>query len=96
MDAASPLGRLGTLEGYRKSFTDAVLWRPYVERICREHGWSCNLVSTGVAGTFPTFIVDKQRVVKFFGRLFEGERAGAWSRKRRSYCQIILPSRWCS
>lgn len=74
MDSASPLARLGTLEGYCKSFTDAVLWRPYVERICRERDWSCNLVRTGVAGTFPTFIVDEQRVVKFFGRLFDGER----------------------
>ena len=74
MDFASPLARLGTLEGYRKSFTDVVLWRPYVERICRERDWSCNLVRTGVAGTFPTFIVDEQRVVKFFGRLFDGER----------------------
>jgi hygromycin-B 7''-O-kinase len=27
-----------------------------------------------VAGTFPTFIVDEQRVVKFFGQLFEGEQ----------------------
>ncbi len=28
-------------------------------------------------GTFPTFIVDDQWVVKFFGRLFEGEKAFA-------------------
>jgi hygromycin-B 7''-O-kinase len=74
MGATGPLARLGTLEGYRISFTDAVLWRPYVERICRERDWSCNLVRTGVAGTFPAFIVDERRVVKFFGRLFEGER----------------------
>jgi hygromycin-B 7''-O-kinase len=74
MDAASPLARLDTLEGYRKSFMDAVLWRPYLEQICREYDWSCNWVRTGVAGTFPTFIVDEQRVIKFFGRLFGGER----------------------
>jgi hygromycin-B 7''-O-kinase len=74
MDADRPLARLETLEGYRKSFLDAVLWRPYLERICREHGWNCNWVRTGVAGTFPTFIVEEQRVIKFFGRLFGGER----------------------
>jgi hygromycin-B 7''-O-kinase len=73
MDAGSPLTRLGTLVGYRQSFTDAVLWRPFVERICREQGCTCIVVRPGVAGTFPTFIVDEQRVVKFFGPLFEGE-----------------------
>jgi hygromycin-B 7''-O-kinase len=74
MDSASPLARLDTLEGYRKSFTDAVLWRPFVEWVCRGSDWTCNRIRTGVAGTFPTFIVDEQRVVKFFGRLFEGEK----------------------
>jgi len=74
MDAANPLARLNTLDGYRQSFTDAVLWRPFVERVCRGRDWTCNLVRPGVAGTFPTFIVDEQRVVKFFGPLFEGEK----------------------
>ena len=53
MDAASPLARLGTLEGYRKSFTDVVLWRPYVEQICRERNWSCNLVRGRSGWNFP-------------------------------------------
>jgi hygromycin-B 7''-O-kinase len=73
MDAGSRLTRLDTLDGYRQSFTDAVLWRPFVERVCRGHGWTCNRMRPGIAGTFPTFIVDDQRVVKFFGRLFKGE-----------------------
>jgi hygromycin-B 7''-O-kinase len=72
--AASPsLTRLETLEGYRQSFMDAGLWHPFVEWVCLKHGWVCDQVDpAGIAGSFPTFIVDKQRVFKFFGPLFEG------------------------
>jgi hypothetical protein len=73
MASAHPLAVLDTLDGYRQSFMDAMLWLPFVERVCRGFGWTCNLVCPGVAGTFPTFIVDEQRVVKFFGLLFDGE-----------------------
>jgi hygromycin-B 7''-O-kinase len=67
-----PLAALENLDGYRQSFMDAILWRPFVERVCQGCGWTVNLVRAGVAGTFPTFIVDEQRVVKFFGPLFDG------------------------
>ena len=70
---ASPLSRLDTLEGYHHSFMDAVLWRPFVKRVCRGYGWNCDLIRPGEPGTFPTFVVDEKRVVKFFGPLFEGE-----------------------
>jgi hygromycin-B 7''-O-kinase len=73
MDTARPLAQLDTLDGYRQSFMDVRLWRPFVERVCRGRGWTCNLVRPGVAGTFPTFIVEEQHVVKFFGPLFDGE-----------------------
>jgi hypothetical protein len=71
--SAHPLATLDTLDGYRQSFMDATLWRPFVERVCRGFGWTCNLVRPGRAGTFPSFIVDEQRVFKFFGPLFDGK-----------------------
>jgi hygromycin-B 7''-O-kinase len=74
MDAVKFLAWSSTLAGYRQTFTDAGLWSPFIEWICRQHDWSCNLVRSGLAGTFPVFIVDDQRVVKFFGPLFEGEQ----------------------
>jgi hypothetical protein len=40
MNTARPLSRLENLEGYRNSFMDEVLWRPYTEWVCRQHGWS--------------------------------------------------------
>jgi len=71
--SAHPLAALDTLDGYRQSFMDVTLWRPFVERVCRGFGSACNLVRPGVVGTFSTFIVDEQRVVKFFSPLFDGE-----------------------
>ena len=69
---STPLARLETLDGYRQHFMDAALWRPCVTGVCRAHGWTCERVRPGVAGTFPTFLVDEARVVKFFGPLFDG------------------------
>ncbi|MBN2386892.1 MAG: aminoglycoside phosphotransferase family protein [Anaerolineales bacterium] len=69
----APLATLQTLDGYRRGFMDPVVWRPFVERVCQGHGWTCERVRPGLAGTFPTFIVDEQRVVKFFGPRFDGE-----------------------
>jgi hygromycin-B 7''-O-kinase len=74
MDTASTLERLNGLEGYRQSFMDAELWRPFIVQVFREHNWACDQIRPGVAGTYPTFIIDEQRVVKFFGPLFDGER----------------------
>ncbi|HEX7541779.1 MAG TPA: aminoglycoside phosphotransferase family protein, partial [Anaerolineales bacterium] len=71
--SARPLAALESLDGYRQFFMDGTLWRPFVERVCRGSGWTCNLVRPGVAGTFPTFIVDEQQVIKFFGPLFDGK-----------------------
>jgi hygromycin-B 7''-O-kinase len=59
---------------------DAALWTPFVQEVCREGNWTCDQVIPGVAGTFPTFIVNRQRVVKFFGPLFEG--ASSWQAER--------------
>jgi hygromycin-B 7''-O-kinase len=68
-----PLQALETLDGYRRSFTDATLWSPYVRQVCQRHGLElCAKVRAGLPGTYPTFIVDDRWVVKFFGRLFDG------------------------
>jgi len=70
------LKRLETLDGYRQYFMDAGLWKPYVQMVCRRYDLlPCQQVQAGLAGTFPTFIVDERWVVKFFGRLFGGELA---------------------
>jgi len=70
---ASPLAALETLDGYRRLFMDPLLWRPFVQQVCTRHGFPCLVIRPGRAGSFPTFIVEQQRVVKFFGRLFDGE-----------------------
>jgi Ser/Thr protein kinase RdoA (MazF antagonist) len=52
---------------------DVEVWRPFVEQIYRRSGRTCSQVRPGLTGTFPTFIVDEQRVVKFFGPQYDGE-----------------------
>ena len=70
------LDQLESLDAYRKHFMDAVLWQPHVQEVCRRHGLlPCQQVRAGLAGSFPTFIVNDRWVVKFFGRLFGGEHA---------------------
>jgi hygromycin-B 7''-O-kinase len=65
-----------TLDVYRKHFMDSVLWQPHVRTVCRRHGLiPCQQVRAGLAGSFPTFIVEDRWVIKFFGRLFGGELA---------------------
>jgi hygromycin-B 7''-O-kinase len=70
---SSPLAALDDLEGYRRGFMDLETWRPFVREAFRRHDLGCEAIRPGLAGTFPTFIVDERRVVKFFGPLFEGE-----------------------
>lgn len=68
-----PLTALDQIESYRRLFTDANLWAPYVTEVCHRHKLTpCGPIYTGVPGTYPTFIVGEHWVVKFFGRLFEG------------------------
>jgi hypothetical protein len=61
---------------------DPTLWERYVHQVCECHGFGCEQVGPGVAGTYPTFIVQQALVrqqeiarpvvVKFFGPLFDG------------------------
>jgi hypothetical protein len=75
MDPSTDFGRLlvlQNLEGYRQHFMDDALWKPFIRDVCRKQGYSCDNIRPGVAGTYPTFIVDEKWVIKFFGRLFSG------------------------
>jgi hygromycin-B 7''-O-kinase len=70
------LDQLESLDGYRKHFMDTAVWQAHVQAVCRRHGLlPCQQVRAGLAGTFPTFIVEDRWVVKFFGRLFGGALA---------------------
>jgi len=70
------LSALDQIESYRHLFTDIGLWTPYIEEVCRRHGLSpAGPVSIGVPGTYPAFIVGGRWLIKFFGRLFEGEQS---------------------
>ena len=70
-----PLDRLTYRENYVQLFMDAAFWEPYVRQVCAAHGQACGEISSGEPGTFPTFIVDRRAVIKFFGPLFGGERS---------------------
>ena len=67
------LAVLQTLDGYRRYFLSTILWEPHLKVVCNKHGWDCGEIDPGKAGTFPTFLVDGNRVIKFFGPLFTGE-----------------------
>jgi hygromycin-B 7''-O-kinase len=70
------LSQFETLDFYRKHFMDSVIWQPHVQAVCRRHGLlPCQQVRVGLAGSFPTFIVENRWVIKIFGRLFGGELA---------------------
>lgn len=66
---------LGTIEKYRRLFTDASYWAPFVKVVCKKHGLGPvhNVRAGDVAGTYPVFIVDDKWVVKFFGTHFDGQ-----------------------
>jgi hygromycin-B 7''-O-kinase len=68
--------QLENITGYRHFFADADAWRPYVEQVCQRHALNPGrVIRIGVPGTCPTFIVDDLWVVKFFGRLFDGDKS---------------------
>lgn len=69
------LDLMDQIDHYRKLFTDADFWQPYVQAACEKAGLECGVIRGGNAGTCPAFIVDNHYVVKFFGRLFDGEQS---------------------
>lgn len=73
-----PLDHLSSREGYVRLFTNVAFWRPYVREVCQRHRLTpCEHIRTGIIGTCPVFIVEERWLVKFFGRLFDGERGFA-------------------
>lgn len=73
-DLIDALHALDTLDGYRRYFWDAAYWRPVVQAVCRRDlSIPGQTVRSGLPGSFPTFIVDEQWVIKFYGRLFDGQ-----------------------
>jgi hygromycin-B 7''-O-kinase len=78
-DRKADLDRLASLEleaGYREDFHNLEFWRPYLLEVCRRHGLTPTLpLQMGVPGTYPVFIAGGRWVIKFFGRLFDGEQS---------------------
>jgi hypothetical protein len=73
MHISNFLAALDDDAAYRRYFMDPVEWRPYVLQVCQRHNLQDHgQVCPGLAGSFPTFIVDEKWIVKFFGRLFDG------------------------
>ena len=66
---------LDDVQNYRRLFMDALFWQPYVAAVMEKVRLPCNTVRGGIPGTCPTFIVDDAYVIKFFGRLFDGEKS---------------------
>jgi hygromycin-B 7''-O-kinase len=67
---------------YGSRFTDAGMWRPYVEVVCRRHRLApCEEVRAGLPGTHPVFIVADRWVVKLFTDLFSGSESFAIERE---------------
>jgi len=68
------LAVLDSEAGYRENFTNLALWQPYLLEVCKRHGLSPFLpLQMGFPGTYPVFIAGGRWVIKFFGRLFNGQ-----------------------
>ncbi len=86
----APLEQLDSLDGYRRYFTDAGLWQPYVRLVCAKESLTTHpSIRATLPGTCPAFIVDDRWVIKFFGRLFEGGRC---YEVEREVSRLLRPS----
>lgn len=65
------------IEEYGERFVDLAFWQPYVELIADTHNLPAGEISMGEPGTFPTFILSRTHIVKFFGTPFDGLRCWA-------------------
>ncbi len=80
-----PAELLSNYAFYAQHFMNTRLWEPLVRQVCSLHGFACQVVTPGIAGTFPTFIASPAPrgsglahpsvVIKFFGRLYDGVAA---------------------
>jgi hygromycin-B 7''-O-kinase len=69
------LDLLDEIQNYRILFMDANFWQPYVAAAMEQVELPCKVLRGGNPGTCPTFIVDDAYVIKFYGRLFDGENS---------------------
>lgn len=69
---------VSSLDEWGRVFTDAIVWRPLVEAICRRHGIAVETVRAGYPGGNAVFIVNDAAVVKiscpFFREWFAAEQ----------------------
>jgi hygromycin-B 7''-O-kinase len=75
MPVPSPslLAPLYNLDDYRRYFTDADYWAPFISSVASQRGYYYSSPPrSGLPGTFPTFILSDRWVIKFFGPLFDG------------------------
>lgn len=75
-----PYPDIPDLETYRRVFTAAAFWRPYVAAICARHDLPSTDVRAGLPGTNPVFLVEGGCVVKLFTEFFDGARSLAAER----------------
>ncbi len=69
------LDLLDEIQNYRKYFMDADFWEPYVASAMEQVKLPYKVMRGGNPGTCPTFIIDDAYVIKFYGRLFDGENS---------------------
>ncbi len=71
------LKQLVSDDGYRRYFMDVGFWRPWVEYVCRRDEIVDGdiRIRIGLKGTYPTFIVNDEWVLKFFGQNYDGHAA---------------------
>jgi hypothetical protein len=79
LERSLPEGMLSDRSFYADHFMDLQLWQPRVTEVCHRLGLACERVTSGLPGSFPTFIASlapgsawPNVVVKFFGPLFDG------------------------
>lgn len=72
---------LRDLPGYQAHFMDISLWEGYVHHAIRtSFAYKARQIRPGVAGSYPTFIVNEKWVIKFFGELLNGAESHAAER----------------
>jgi hypothetical protein len=82
MEYPSPPEAFSEFPFYSTHFMDMAIWEPFVRLVSSRHGYLCRHTSSGLPGTYPTFIAEiidpldhharNAIVVKFFGPLFDG------------------------
>lgn len=96
-DSANPLRLLESYDTYAANFMEIGVWRPFAQQVAQKHHLTPDEpIRTGVAGTYPTFIIADRWVVKFFGQLYWGEESylAEWHANQLvgQYPEILAPT----